>query len=339
MRSLSCASVLVLLMTGVLSAAKPNPVSTPVSNPVLTVAADGSGQFKTIQEAVAAASGKTTIRVGAGDFRGPIVIPKDKPGISLIGEGPDKTFITWDRNVYEEIPPGSDKFNPGLQVRADDFRAENLTVRNISGDHGQALAVRIDSDRTILRNCRLLGWQDTLMVNNGRHYFKDCYIEGRVDFIYGSGTAIFDHCEVHSKNGGYVTAANTPEDHPFGFVFLDCKLTGDAVPWNPATTNPATTMKASAPDRRAYLGRPWRQFAAVAFIRCQMDDHIRPEGWHNWGKPPYEQTARYSEFGSTGPGGNMDKRVAWARRLTAEEAGAYTIANILGGPDHWDPTK
>ncbi|MGN6371355.1 MAG: pectinesterase family protein [Phycisphaerae bacterium] len=330
-------SAVVLMAAGVAMGAE--------AGKTLTVKADGSGDFKTVQEAVNAASGKTTIHLGAGEFQGPVVIPAEKTGITLVGEGPEKTVITWAHNVYEPGPAGADKFNPGLHVRGDDFTAENLTVQNTSGDHGQALAVRVDADRVVMRNCHITGWQDTLMVNVpqgrqvGRQYFDHCYIEGRVDFIYGSGTAVFDHCEIHSKNGGHVTAASTPEDHPFGFVFLDCKLTGDDVPWNPATTNPATTQKVQKANKMADLGRPWRPYAAVAYIRCEMEDHIKPTGWNNWGKASNEKTARYSEFESTGPGGKGDQRVPWAKQLTAEEAGKYTVENVLGGGDRWDPRK
>ena len=105
-------------------------------------------------------------------------------------------------------------------VLGDDFRAENITFQNTSGDHGQALALRVDGDRASFKNCRMLGWQDTLMMNQGRQYFADCYIEGRVDFIYGSATGVFAKCEIKSKNGGHVTAASTPENQAFGFVFL-----------------------------------------------------------------------------------------------------------------------
>jgi pectinesterase len=306
----------------------------------LTVGADGA-DFKTLQEAIAAApenSGeRTIIHVKAGTYQGPIVVPKNKPRITFEGEGADKTILSYDRNVRDEIPPGIDKFNPGVQVRADDFRAENIMFQNISGDHGQALALRVDCDRAVFGNCRMLGWQDTLMVNDGRHYFKDCYIEGRVDFIYGSATAVFDHCEIHSKNGGHVTAASTPQEHAFGFVFLNCKLTGDAVPWNPATTNPATTQQAARPNKIADLGRPWRPFAAVAYINCEIGDHIKPEGWNNWGKAENEKTARYAEFNTTGPGANAEKRVPWSKQLTQQEAENYTIPNILEGSDHWNP--
>ena len=308
----------------------------------ITVAADGSGDFKTVQDAIAAAPDKaadrTTIHIKPGTYAGHFAVPKSKTNLSLVGDDAATTILTWDRNVKMPIPEGHDKFNPGLHVQGDGFSAEKLTICNTAGDQGQALAVRVDGDRATFTGCRLLGWQDTLMVNNGRQYFKDCYIEGRVDFIYGSGTAVFDHCKIHSKNGGYVTAASTPQDKPWGFVFLDCKLTGDAIPWDPATTNPASTEKPRS-TRVASLGRPWRPYAAVAFVRCEMDSHIDPAGWNNWGKAENEQTARYFEFGNTGPGAKRDKRVAWAKELSKDEAGKLTPAAVLGGSDGWNPSR
>lgn len=314
--------------------------------PLVTVAADGSGDYRTLQEAINAAIDKGALDPGAdrvniylkpGTYEGPFVIPKSKTAITLIGEDAKTTKLTYARNVYETIPPGIDKFNPCLNVRGNNFAASRLTIENTSGDHGQALAVRVDGDRAAFRDCRMLGWQDTLMTNNGRQYYKNCYIEGRVDFIYGSGTAVFEQCQIHSKNGGYVTAANTPQNRKYGFVFLKCKLTGDETPWNPASTNPSTTQPARKPDKRTYLGRPWREFAAVAFINCEMGDHITPEGWHNWGKPASEKTSRYMEYNSTGPGANPSKRVAWAKQLTKEEAAELTPTNILSGEDNWRP--
>jgi pectinesterase len=148
---------------------------------------------------------------------------------------------------------------------------------------------------------------------------------------------VFDHCEIHSKNGGHVTAASTPEDKPYGLVFLDCKLTGDAIPWDPATTNPSYKQKPRVTPL-ADLGRPWRPNAAVAYIRCEIGAHIKPVGWNNWGKASNEKTARYSEYQSTGPGAAPDQRAPWSHQLSDEEAAKYTLANILGGPDKWDPT-
>jgi pectinesterase len=266
-------------------------------------------------------------------YEGQVIIPKTKRFIHIIGEDRQTTVLTWPYNVNDRKPNQPYQFDPGFVVVGNDFRAENLTFENSSGDHGQALAVRVDNDRSVFENCRMLGWQDTLMANNGRHYFTNCHIEGRVDFIYGSSTAVFDRCEILSKNGGYITAANTPQDHPFGFVFLNCKLTGDPKPWN----IPAGQTQFEKSDVKTYLGRPWRPYASVAFIHCEMAKHIRAEGWHNWGNVTNEITARYSEYGSTGPGANTTGRVKWGKQLTADEAKNYTIEKILTGKDGWTP--
>jgi pectinesterase len=308
----------------------------------ISVAPDGSGDFKTVQEAIAAApdhsAERTIIRIKPGTYAGPFHVPRSKPKVTLVGEDAESTILTWDRNFKMPLLTGETKYPNGLFIEGDDFVAQNLTVRNTAGDWGQALAARIVGDRAVIKNCRFTGWQDTLRVDDGRQYFRDCYIEGRVDFIYGSATAVFDRCHIHSKNGGYVTASRTPRDVPFGFVFLDCKLTGDDRPWNPATTNPSTTQPIAKASKLAYLGRPWRAYGAVAFVRCDLGDHIRPEGWDHWGNPENEKTARFSEYKSTGPGANSAARVKWSRQLTDEEAANYTVKNILAGKDKWDPT-
>jgi pectinesterase len=308
----------------------------------INVAADGSSDFKTVQEAIAAvpddSTTKVVIHIAPGTYAGPFIVPKSKPNITMVGDNEKTTILTWDRNVRDPIPKGNDGFNPGFQVRADDFLASRLTIENTSGDHGQALALRVDGDRDVFVNCRITGWQDTLMVNNGRDYFKNCYVAGRVDFIYGSATAWFEDCEVHSKNGGHVTAASTPQDHPYGFVFMECKLTGDAIAWDPATTNPSTTAKPRVTPL-ADLGRPWRPYASVTYINCEMGSHIKPAGWNNWGKTSNESTARYSEYHSAGPGGVPDDRVAWSHQLTDDQAKAIAIQAVLAGDDGWDPTQ
>jgi pectinesterase len=307
----------------------------------ITVAPDGSGDFKTIQEAIATvpkqSADRTIIHIKPGTYQGAIIVPADAQKVTFQGDDAETTILTWDRNVQDPVPQGSDRVNPGVQVIGDDFHADNITIQNTSGNHGQAIALRMDGDREVMTHCRLIGWQDTLMINNGREYWKNCYIAGRVDFIYGSATAFFDHCEVHSRNGGHVTAASTPQDHPFGYVFYECKLTGDATPWvRPATD--ATTKP--TPDKltpKADLGRPWRPYAAVVYIHCEMGDHIKPEGWQKWIGNDNDKTARYSEYQSTGPGANPDKRLPWTHQLTADEAARYTIANVLGATDGWDP--
>jgi pectinesterase len=303
----------------------------------IVVAQDGSGNFRTVQEAINAvpdnSSERTVILIKPGIYTGQKILPKEKARVTLQGQQAESTILTWDINTNEAQPAGANPRYKGTAfvVLADDFRADKLTFQNASGDHGQALALRIDGDRAVVTNSRLLGWQDTLMLNNGRDYFKDSYIEGRVDFIYGSATAVFDHCEIKSKNGGYVTAASTPPDRPYGFVFLNSRLTSDPRPW----VDPAGTAARATP--LAYLGRPWRPYGSVTFVDTDMGAHIRPEGWDNWRNPENEKTARYAEYNSSGPGAGQGKRVAWSKQLSAGQARALTIERVLGGDDHWRP--
>ena len=251
----------------------------------LTVAGDGSGTYKTVQEAVAAASAdsaeRTIIHIKPGTYRGPIIVPKEKSKLTFEGEDAATTILTWDHNQNEPAPPGSDKTNPGVQVIADDFRAEQITFQNVSGDHGQAVALYVDGDRgrsSATAGCSAGRTRSTPMT--GREYYEDCYIEGRVDFIFGGATAVFDHCEIHSKNGGYVTAARTPQDSR--------SATSSSTANSPATP-PRGTRPAPIPRRlrraRAAEGRTRPSLASirgVAYINCEMGDHIKPEGWDNW---------------------------------------------------------
>ncbi|MEO7494200.1 MAG: pectinesterase family protein [Massilia sp.] len=328
----ACAAAAALLLV--------QPLSALAAEKRITVAADGSGNFKTIQEAFAAvpenSAERTIILVKPGVYQGQKLLAKNRNKVTLQGENAETTILSFEFNVKEDGGGADPKFKGiGVLIQSDDFTADKLTFRNTSGDHGQALALRIDGDRAIVTNSRLLGWQDTLMVNNGRHYFKNCYIEGRVDFIYGSGTSVFDQCEIKSKNGGYVTAANTPADKPVGFVFLNSRLSADPAPWIDPTGEVVSKPQVKPPQ--AYLGRPWRQYASVAFINCEMGEHIRPEGWHNWGKEENEKTARYAEYNSRGPGANPPQRVGWSKQLSKAEADALTLTAILGGSDNWRP--
>jgi pectinesterase len=301
------------------------------------VSADGSGTQTNLQNAINAAPDNGTnvfsILIKAGTYQGQFLVPKKKH-IRFVGEETTNTVLTYAFNVNERPPGETYPFNPGVVIVGDDFSAEHLTIQNTSGDHGQALALRVDGDRVVFNDCRILGWQDTLMINNGRNYFTNCFVAGRVDFIYGSAAAVFDRCEIQSRNGGHVTAASTPKDRPFGFVFMNCKLTGDPQSWVNTNGIPAHTNSLPMAD----LGRPWRSYASVTYLNCEMGDHIKPAGWNNWGNPTNELTARFAEYNSTGPGANPDQRVKWAKQLTKDEAGKITVKTILGGNDDWDPT-
>lgn len=262
------------------------------------------------------------IRIRPGVYKELIYVQREKRFFRLVGEDASKTVITFDLNAnlkgLDGKPIGTFR-TPTAQIDADDFEAENITFENSAGPVGQALAMRVDGDRAAFRNCRFLGWQDTILLNRGRQYFEGCYIEGHVDFIFGAATAFFERCHIHALKDGYLTAASTPFDQPFGFVFSHCRVTG------------------ATPEVKTYLGRPWRAYSAVTFVDTEMSAAVRPEGWHNWNFPEREKTARYSEYGSRGPGANASARVTWARRLTKAEVKAITPRRVLGGSDGWNP--
>ncbi|WP_431210550.1 pectinesterase family protein [Puia sp. P3] len=162
-----------------------------------------------------------------------------------------------------------------------------------------------------------MGNQDILFLNSSRsrQLYKDCYIEGTTDFIFGSATAWFTGCHIHSRKNSYVTAASTPMDHAYGFVFYDCTLTAD-----------------SGLDR-VYLGRPWRPYADVVYMNCYLGAHIVREGWSGWNKTDNWKTARYAEYGDYGPGGGVAGRVSWSKQLSDAEAGGITPRVVFGD---WD---
>ena len=303
------------------------------------VSTDGSGTQTNLQDAINAAPDNSTntfsILIKAGTYQGQFIVPKTKSHIRLVGEEMANTILTGSLNQQDpqQFPGRPFYNNASTVVLGDDFSAEKITFQNTSGDHGQALALRTDGERGIFSDCRFLGWQDTLLANNGRDYFINCYIEGRVDFIYGSAAVVFNRCEIHSKNGGHVTAANTPKDKPFGFVFMNCKLTGDPQPWVSPAGIPANTNSAPKAD----LGRPWRPYASVTYLNCDIGSHITPAGWNNWRNPTNELTARFAEYNSTGPGANPDQRVKWAKQLGKDEAEKITVETVLSGSDQWYP--
>jgi pectinesterase len=251
-------------------------------------------------------------------------VQREKHFVRLVGDDAGRTVLTYDLNanlVGANGKPIGTFRTASTVIDADDFTAENITFANSAGPVGQALAIRVDGDRVVFRNCRFLGWQDTILLNRGRQYFADCYITGHVDFIFGGATAFFDHCHIHCLRDGYITAASTPEREPYGFVFAHCRITGES------------------PAVKTYLGRPWRPFASVVYLDTEMSDVVRPAGWHNWDQPERERSARYAEYGSTGAGANARGRVAWVRQLTKAEAKAITVEKVLGGADGWRPRR
>ena len=291
------------------------------------VDSNGSGDFKTVQQAIDAVpnfrKSETKIFIKKGIYKEKLVLPTSKTNITFIGESVDETILTYDDFAQKHNTFGEEMGTTGstsFYIFGDNFKAKNLTFENSSGPVGQAVAVRVDGDKIIFENCKFLGNQDTLYCHgeNSRQYYKDCYIEGTVDFIFGWSTAFFDNCEIYCKNSGYVTAASTNQNTSYGFVFQNCKITG------------------SAAENTFYLGRPWRDYAKTVWLNCYMDKHIKPEGWHNWGKPHAEQTTFYAEYHTTGPG-TSNQRVTWSKSLSKKESETYSLENVLKGKDGWIP--
>jgi pectinesterase len=243
-------------------------------------------------------------------------LPASKTNVVFIGEDVEKTILTYDDYASKKNRFGEEIGTTGSTsffIFGEGFTAENISFENSSGPVGQAVAVRIDGDMAAFKNCRFLGFQDTLYPHgeNSRQYYKNCYIEGTVDFIFGWSTAVFDGCTIFCKERGYITAPSTNENSEFGFVFLNCKITGNA------------------PEASFYLGRPWRPYGKSVFINCELGKHIKPEGWHNWNKPEVEKTTLFAEYKNTGPGAKGN-RVKWSRELSDSEAEIYSTEKILG---------
>ncbi|MET7423457.1 pectinesterase family protein [Dactylosporangium sp. NPDC005555] len=316
--------------------------------PAVTVAADGSADYTSVQAAVDAVPsgnpGPFTIKLRPGVYRGQVIVPADKPHIVLRGQGADPTevVIVDDRANGTLKPDGTTWGTSGsasVTISGDDFSARNLTFANDFDEAAhpeitsrQAVAVLTRADRLVFDNVRFLGNQDTLYVNTpdaatvGRVYLRKCYVEGDVDFIFGRATAVFDRCEIRSlsrgssTNNGYVTAASTSVANPFGFLITGSRLTGDA---------PAGTV---------FLGRPWHPgndpnaIAQTVIRDSTIGAHIGAAPWTDFGTWSWRD-ARYAEFRNRGPGAAV---TADRPQLTAEQAAAATIDAYLTG---WCPRR
>ena len=316
--------------------------------------------YRTLGAALAAAprgTARYTIFLRNGRYREKLTV--DRPNVSLIGESRDRTVLTYDAIADTPSPDGGTYGTRGsftLRIIAPGFRARSLTIENsfdymanyakerddptrFANPQGVALMTDGGSDEAVFIDVRIVGHQDSLFTNAGRHYFADCIVLGSVDFIFGAGTAVFENCEIVSRdrgsrtNNGYVTAPSTPSSAPYGLVFLRSRLTKET--------------RAMAPNS-VTLGRPWHPAAlpgvnsAAVFIDCWMDDHIGAKGWERmsavdsatgvriWYEPA---DSRFFEYRSTGPGGVPSPA---RRTLTPPEAEYYTVERVLRG---WTPLR
>jgi pectinesterase len=294
----------------------------------IIVSKDGRGNYKTIQEALNIVplhnNKPVSIFIKNGIYKEKLHLDSSKNFVTLIGEDKFKTILTHDDHSGK-LDTYGDTINTRTSysfiIKGNNFTASNITFQNDAGfTAGQAVAAEVDGDKASFYNCRFVGNQDVLFTNSekSRQYYKDCYIEGTTDFIFGSATVWFEQCHIHSKKNSHVTAVSTPKEHPYGYIFNECILTGD------------TTL------HNVSLGRPWRPYASVAYIHCFIGAHIKPEGWSNWNNTDNYKTARYAEYENYGPSADPSKRIECSRQLTDEEIKNYTLRNIFG---NWIPRQ
>ena len=284
----------------------------------VVVSKDGRGDYTTIQDAINASKSfpyeNVIINIKNGVYNEKVHVYAWNTKVSFIGESKENTIISYN-DYFDKINLGRNStfHTSTVLIEGNDFMAKNLTIQNTSGEVGQAIALTVNANRVFFENCSFLGFQDTLYTTGEgfKQYFKNCYIEGSTDFIFGEATVLFENCTIHSKTNSYITAASTPKGVEFGFVFMNCKLTAD---------EKATEV---------YLGRPWRIYAKTVFINCEMGAQILPEGWNNWNKAAAEKNSFYAEYQCTGSGFQPEKRVSWSHQLKKSQAKKYTIQNIL----------
>lgn len=289
------------------------------------VARDGTGEFRTVAEAIEVCRAfmdyTKVIYVKKGVYKEKLILPSWLTNIEICGENRDNTIITYDDHANIKDPSVASATQAmgtfrtyTFKVEGDDITIRNITIENNAAQLGQAVALHSEGNRLKFINCRFLGNQDTIYTGkaNSCQLFRDCYIEGTTDFIFGPSTAWFENCAIHCKRDSYITAASTPQDVKYGYVFNNCTITlADNV-------------------KKMYLGRPWRPYGYTLFMNCKLPKNIAPEGWHNWKKPENEKTARYLEYNNSGEGASTSARVQWSRQLKKKEASEITIKSVLG---------
>lgn len=318
----------------------------------IVVSQDGKGDYKTVGEALQSiphdSNQRRVIFVKRGTYKEKLVI--DRAYVTIIGESPDSTVVTYDDKPSDIGPDGKELGtykDYSVKITGHDFSAKNITFQTTAGSTvGQAVALDISADHASFENCHILGYQDTLLLRNRtdesetdnvpnqptlqtyRSYFKGCFISGSVDWIFGAAQAVFDESTIHAMLNGYVTAASTPKGQKYGFVFLNSTVAGE----NPYSGQLAT-----------YLGRPWRPYANVVYLNTTMDRNVPAAGWDNWGNSDNEKTVRYVECNSSGDGYDADGRVDWVQQTCDPDE--YTLANIFSADSginvdgDWDPTQ
>ncbi|GFY97257.1 pectin methylesterase 2 [Actinidia rufa] len=313
-----------------LSAGDRRLLQSPTVTPNVVVAADGSGNYKTVSAAVAAAPEKSSeryvIKIKAGVYRENVEVPKKKTNLMFVGDGRNNTIITASRNVVD----GSTTFHSAtVAVVGERFLATDITFQNTAGpSKHQAVALRVGADLSAFYRCDMLAYQDTLYVHSNRQFYIGCLIAGTVDFIFGNAAAVLQDCDIHARrpNSGQknmVTAqGRTDKNQNTGIVIQKCRI--DA-------TSDLKPVKSSFPT---YLGRPWKEYSRTVFMQSTIGDVIVPAGWHEWSGSFALSTLEYREYQNSGPGAGTSKRVTWDGHkviTSATEAQQYTTGRFIAG--------
>ncbi|HTV81188.1 MAG TPA: pectinesterase family protein [Acidobacteriaceae bacterium] len=317
---------LLLLALGLFPAAAAQNIYVRVS-PAVTKGIHGTDAFPTIQNALdhhpwPGPGGRVIIEIAPGVYHERLDITQNHPNITLLGMGksPDDVVITNSLNAHQA---GGTFFTETVEVDGDGFEADNVTFENSAGNTGQAVAVVVRADRVVFKHCRFLGYQDTLFADFGRQYYVDSYIEGAVDFLFGNASAVFDHDELHVSGPGALTAqSRTSPAQTTGYVILNSRVTSD-IP--------------AGKRQQIWLGRPWRPYSRVVFLRTWLPADVVPAGWNSWRDPRNEKTTWYGEYDDLGPGARPSDRAPWAHQITAAEAKTFEPRVFLAGSDGWNP--
>lgn len=321
MKRLFIAALIVTALAGCGTAARTADDTQQTAKSEYVVDCRGGGDFTSVQECFDALPSKPaewrTVRIMPGTYREKVTLDVYKDKVAIVGEGgADSVRIVWNDHTGKVVDNHEmttyDTWT--FSVQADEVFIKGITVENdaVPGT-GQAVALETRGDRILLRDCALIGNQDTFFTKDyvSRVRVQRCYIEGTTDFIFGPSITLFEDCTIHCKQNSYITAASTTERNKYGYVFSRCRVT------------------AADNVTGVFLGRPWKSTARTVWMECELPAQIKPAGWHNWGDPSREKTSYYAEWRCTGPGADRSQRAPWSRELTDEEAAQYTPEKIF----------
>ncbi|CAN6468254.1 unnamed protein product [Victoria cruziana] len=303
---------------------------------IITVAQDGTGNYSTISDAVAAAPNNTlpsngyyVIYVKAGVYQEYVSVDKKKKNLMMIGDGINQTIITGNRSVVD----GFTTFNSAtLAVVGPNFIGRDFTVQNTAGpEKHQAVAVRSGADLSTFYRCSFEGYQDTLYTHSLRQFYRECDIYGTVDFIFGNAAVVFQNCNLYARlpmtgqQNMFTAQGRSDPNQNTGTSIINCSVL-------------ATPDLSANGQTKSFLGRPWKNYSRTVYMESFIDSVIDPSGWAPWSGDSFLTTLYFGEYNNTGPGSNTSSRVTWSgyHVMGSTDATNFTVTNFVEG-DVWLP--